>query len=114
MPLYKMLHLTGLVMAFMAIAGVLLRGLSGGDSSKGRGLAAATHGAGLLLALVGGFGMHARLGLAWQGWVFAKLGLWLAVGGLLTLAIRKPSTGLWWALVVVFASGAALGLFKPF
>lgn len=112
---YNIVHLTGLVMVFLGLGGLLLHGISGGSQEfAGRKLAMATHGSGMILALVGGFGMHAKIGSPWQGWLFVKLGLWLAVGGLATVAVKKPSKALWWVLVGIFALAAYMATFKPF
>ncbi len=112
---YNIVHLTGLVMAFVALGGLTLHGIAGGGRDfPGKKLAMSTHGAGLLLALVGGFGMHAKIGSPWAGWLVVKLALWLVIGGAAALAVRKPSKGLWWGLVAVFAAGAWLAIAKPF
>ncbi len=112
---YNIIHLTGLVMVFFALGGLTLHGISGGDREfAGRKLAMITHGTGMLIALVGGFGMHAKIGSPWEGWLFAKIAIWLGVGGLATLALRKPSKALWWGCLALFAVAGWLSHFKPF
>jgi hypothetical protein len=117
---YKVLHIVGLVAVWMALGGATLHAANGGNraSNKARGLVAGTHGIGLLLMLVGGFGMLAKLQLmgAMPGWVVAKLVLWLLVGGALVLPMRMPALArpLWFALPVVAGLGAWLALYKPF
>ena len=69
-----------------------------------------------MLALVAGFGLMARLGLSFDGWLITKLVIWLAFGGLLALMNRKPDS----ALVLIFVAiamgsvAAYLGMVKPF
>lgn len=115
---YKIIHLTGLVMAFLALGGAAMYGINGGGEFKGRKFTAAMHGIGLTIALVGGFGLLARRGIhwPWPGWVFVKLGIWLAVGGLLTALIRQPDKAkpLWFVLVLLFATAAYMAVYQPF
>lgn len=91
----------------------------GGKSFKGRKFAAITHGVGMLLSLVGGFGLLARLGLAHvslPGWAWAKLVIWLFFGGMLGVLMRKPSMAkeAWYAIFAVAAIAVYLVQFKPF
>lgn len=77
----------------MALGGVTLHVLNGGTKEfANRKMIAITHGIGLFLILLGGFGMLARLGIIWPwpGWIVAKFIIWLAYGGLLTLVYKKP------------------------
>ena len=46
-----------------------------------------------VVALVSGFGMLARLGLAMRGWVIVKLACWLGLTALTSLAYRQPGQG---------------------
>ena len=115
LQIYKMIHLLGLVMAFVSVGGLTLHGIAGGDREHaGRKLALMTHGFGMFLALLGGFGLHATMGGPWEGWVMVKIGLWVLLGGAVALAARKPSPAVWWGLLGLFAVGAWLALFKPF
>ena len=92
---YKLVHLLGLFSIFTALGARTLSAINGGTkaSDKGRGLTGMLHGLGLVLALVGGFGMLARLGMTsgLPGWTYAKIGLWVLVAGLLALPYRVPS-----------------------
>jgi hypothetical protein len=58
-------------------------------------LMAPFHGAGLLLVLVGGFGMLVRLGFQhgtnFPVRLWAKLAIWLALGAALMLPYRRPT-----------------------
>lgn len=118
--IYKIIHIVGIVAMLSALAALAGHALNGGRKAdnSARKLMAITHGVGLLLALLGGFGMMARLGIisGWPGWIWAKLGLWLVVGGLVALPYRKPelAKSLWFAIPLIAAAGAFLALQKPF
>ncbi|MGI9037878.1 MAG: hypothetical protein ACR2GQ_03350 [Gemmatimonadota bacterium] len=118
---YWYMHIFGIGLLVLAVGGVSLHAMSGGtkETSGGRGIAAASHGIGLLLILVAGFGMLARLGVVQgglPGWVWAKLVVWTLIGGLFMVPYRKPGFA---KLVWVSAAGlvlfaAWLGHSKPF
>lgn len=119
---YKVLHLVG---AFMVVGGLTARSLMGwvggapaeaGARNPARRLAAITHGAGLLIVLICGFGMLARAG--WspaQPWVMAKVVIWILLGGMIAVAGRMPRKApLVWGMTFMLAGLAAyLAIFKP-
>lgn len=114
---YKILHLTGLFLAFASLSGLLGVAIAGGDAARVRRPLGALHGVGLLLAFVAGFGMHAKLHIeGMPGWFLAKIGLWLVVGALLVIPRRKQELAwpAWAALPVIGAVGAWLAVAKPF
>ena len=77
------------------------------------------HGLGALIALTGGFGLVARTGVAqggaFPGWVWAKLVLWLLLGGMVALPYRsRPlARSLLVALPFLGLLGAYLANMKP-
>lgn len=79
---------------------------------------AITHGVGLLLLLVSGFGALAKLQIhSIPLWVAAKIGLWLLLGAYMALVPRLRSrfaAALWFGLPVTMALGAYLAQNKPF
>ena len=118
---YKVVHLLGILFLFVALGGVALHAWNGGtkQNNQGRGASAAMHGVGVFLILLAGFGMLARLGLmqgGLPGWVWAKLVLWLLVGGLFLLPYRRPSLAKPVFLLLPFlgALAAVLAIYKPF
>ncbi|HRC84159.1 MAG TPA: hypothetical protein PK413_00965 [Thermoanaerobaculia bacterium] len=114
--LYKLLHLLGVVLLFFALGGFALRAFSGGSASEdGRKIAAITHGVGLVLLLVSGFGLLARYGLGFPTWAMVKVGIWLLLGGAIALLRRMPwYAAIWWVVVPLLGLTAAyLGIFKP-
>jgi hypothetical protein len=118
---YRLVHLVGIFLLF-----VILGGMAWGTSkARGHGAISARaamvlHGVGLFIVLLGGFGLLARIGVMhgmdWPGWVWAKLGIWLLLGGAVMVPIRKPAWGgaLLLMLPVVGGIAAWLAIFKPF
>ena len=80
---YHYLHLIGLILVFIGFGGLL--------SSEGAKKAMKWHGIGLVISLVSGFGMLAKMGImgAMPVWVWIKLALWLVLGFLPVLAKRR-------------------------
>lgn len=117
----KILHVAGLALTFMGLAGVLGIKMSGGGQSKRRWLFFVAHGIGLLLLLTSGFALVSRLQLtaathSLPGWVQAKLVIWLLAGGAISLASRMSRYAeivllVFTALVV---AAAWLAIAKPF
>ncbi len=113
---YHFLHLIGLIFVFIGFGGLL--------SSEGAKRAMKWHGIGLVISLISGFGMLAKMSkglpegapsLYTQPWVIVKLALWLVLGFLPVLAKRRVLAA---PLVVLIAAviGAVLGYigyFKP-
>ncbi len=96
---YSVLHLLGVIMLFMGYGALLGRSMAGSDDKKVRRLGSITSGVGLLLMLVAGFGLLARLyDNTFHPWIIAKIVIWLVLGGLIVAINRKPSaaTPLWW------------------
>ncbi|MDP2313455.1 MAG: hypothetical protein Q8P41_11160 [Pseudomonadota bacterium] len=116
---YKILHFIGLASIWGALGAATLHAMNGGTkaTNPSRKIVAATHGIGLFLMLLGGFGMLAKKQIpVGDGWVIAKIVLWLVVGGLLAVPLRAPALAkpLWFALPFFVAIGAWLALTKPF
>ena len=117
----KILHVAGLALTFMGLAGVLGMKLSGAGRPKRYWVFFLTHGVGLLLLLASGFALIAKLQLlggthALPGWVQAKLAIWLLAGGAVSVASRLSRyaeiiLAFFTALVV---AAAWLAVAKPF
>ena len=117
----KILHVTGLALTFMGLAGVLGLKMNDGGQSKRRLLFFVAHGVGLLLLLTTGFALVAKLQLTnathfLPGWVQAKLVIWLLAGGAVMLASRLSRYAgfvlLFFTALVVVAAWLAIA--KPF
>ena len=116
---YKVLHLIGIFTVILSLGGMCLHVISGGTRDyAGRKWAAMFHGLGLLITLIAGFGLLAKLGYmaALPGWAIGKLVIWLILGGLPVLIYRKPKLAkLFWILILAFGATAVwLAMYKPF
>ena len=116
---YKIIHLVSIILLFSGLVGILAIRMSGGVlEGKVKSLVFASHGVGLLVLLISGFGLLARLNLthAIPGWVFGKMGIWLILGGSVALVKRKGHIGwpLFISLIGIFTVAAYLAVMKPF
>jgi hypothetical protein len=118
---YKNLHLYGLFLAMTSLGGIAIHAANGGTkaTSRTRMLTASVFGVGMLLAMAGGFGQAARLGLAktslFPGWLWWKIALWFLVAVLAVLPYRMPSLAKPIYLLVPLLGGIAayLAIFHP-
>ena len=109
--IYKLIHLGGLMLLFLGLGAATM---TGGEKPKGMMM----HGIGILLMLVGGFGMLARLEMKfpWEGYIFGKVGIWVVLA-ILPILVRKKKLPAFVALLVALALGvgaAYLAIKKPF
>ncbi len=117
---YKIMHLVGIMLVFMSLGGLCLHAMNAGtkESNKVRKIVASTHGFGLVLILVAGFGLLAKhqLSLMSSAWVWPKLLIWLILGGITVLIYRKPTSAkiLWGLLPLLGLVAAYLAIAKPF
>ena len=118
---YKILHIVGIIAVFGSLFAVLaLSNSESGLSKKSKSLYFALHGIGLLIVLIAGFGMLARMQMMtmseWPLWVWIKLGIWLLLGA--AIVIAKKRAHLEGALILFFISiamtAATLAIIKPF
>jgi hypothetical protein len=112
---YRLIHLAGIGLFVVALAGVAFAAANGGtkDDTRRWKLAVILHGVGLILALIGGFGMAARAGMlaaGLPGWIHAKITLWLVAGALIVIPKRLPkfALGLWIGLPGIIVLGSWL------
>jgi len=119
---YKLMHLLGVFFLLAALVGMATHaatGVSKEENPNHRSLLV-LHGLGALLALVGGFGLLAKMGLmadgGFPGWVSGKLVVWAVLGGLTVLPYRKPGSAPALIFLVPFLglAAAALAILKPF
>lgn len=117
--IYKVIHLLGVFMVLVPLGAIVIHMANGGTRNHpSRRLLGMTHSVGLLLSLIGGFGLLARLGTinGLPGWIYAKLGIWLFFGGMTALVYKKGDKATaWWTLIFVLGATAAyLARYKPF
>lgn len=118
-PVYKLIHFLGIFMVMCSLGGLVLQRIQAGSASATwRRPMMATHGLGLFLALLGGFGMLARMGLVngLPGWIHAKLTIWFLLGVVVVLLRFKPQFAkpVWWASFSLAALAAYFAINKPF
>jgi len=113
----KILHLVGLALTFMGLAGALASNGATTDPAARR-VFSMSHGLGLVLVLITGFFMLVQLGIGKNlpGWVWGKVIVWLLAGASLMLVRRfsKFKGPLLLYLAALVALGAWLALYKPF
>jgi hypothetical protein len=116
---YKVLHVFSILLVYVALGGASYLGGQGAPKgSSQRRFIAITHGVGLTLVLVAGFGLLARLGLAREAfplWIWGKLALWVVTGAGIALSLRLQNLSKVFAVLfpVLGATAAALAVFKP-
>ena len=116
---YKIIHLTGIVLLFSGLVGLLALKMSGAAlEGKTKKFIFLTHGIGAFFVLLGGFGLLARLELARSipNWAYAKILIWLVLGGSVALIKRKGQFAfpIYVLLMILFIAAACLAIFKPF
>lgn len=116
--IYKVLHLTSLGFVLISTAAIAMMAFFDQlEKAPGKKkLFSIVHGIFLLLTLVSGFGLLARLGIHnMPVWVIVKIVIWGLFGVIPVFMKKKPakSMGLWTLLGVLFACGAFLAIYKP-
>ena len=114
---YKVLHVVGIILVFMSLGGALLHATGGGtrEQNPARKLIAALNGTGLLLIIVAGFGMLAKIQSMSAGipsWLHPKLLIWLLIAASPALLARKPGSAkaMWFVLPLLGAAAAYFGI----
>ena len=114
---YKFIHLLGIFLLFSGMGGLWAVAVSSSETFRTsiRRLAIAAHGAAMLLILVAGFGMMARLQIShsWPLWIWIKVVIWVLLAGYPVLLKRqqKPSGILFFLAPVLGAVAAYAALF---
>ena len=113
---YKVLHLFGFGLLFAGIGGLCALSIAGADSPKARKLASILHGASLVIVLIAGFGLLAKLGIgaAIPLWIWLKILIWLALGAAIVVLKRAPqyAAALFIALPILGAIAGYLAIYK--
>lgn len=105
---YKIAHLASLaclLLGFGLMIGIFSEKLN--PTRAARKWAFAMHGIGITLMLVSGFGLAARLQM-FQNlpmWIYAKLAVWLILGGMVALIKRKPN----WRFPIILSINFLVG-----
>lgn len=115
---YKILHIFGLLLTFSGLAGLITLSLNKSTITPStRKFLAIIHGVGLLILVVAGFGLAARLNLtsSFPLWIWLKVAIWILIGGISALIKRKPqwATGLFVVILLLGTCAAGLAIHKP-
>lgn len=116
-PTLKIIHLAGLAMTFMGLTGILAIRMTGQAPLAKRLIFHFSHGLGLLMLLVTGFAMAAKLGIhSPPGWLKGKMVIWLLAGGSMVLATRfsRFAGAILIFFILLVATAAWLAIDKPF
>ena len=107
---YQVLHIVGISMVFLGYGALLARSMIAPENVSVRKLGSITSGIGLLLILVAGFGLVAKLGYIYtETWILVKFAIWLLLGGLIVLINRNPQLAmLLWCLLIALSATAAI------
>lgn len=116
--LYKLLHLVGFSLVLPALGALALHADHQGDRAHTwYKLMLASHGTGMLLLLVAGFGLLARIGITWPwpGWVWVKLAIFAVLGSLVGIVRKRPALAkvVWWVTIGLSIMAATMALYKP-
>lgn len=113
---YKVVHLFGVLLLFTSLG--TLAASAKAESGPLKRIAGAAHGIALVIILVAGFGLMARLSMfgAIPLWAWGKVGLWLLLGIAVLPLRRKPEWAVWLWVALPFVGGLAawLAVTKPF
>jgi len=85
--MYQLLHFAGIFTLMYSFGSLFI----GKNYNKGAALA---HGVGLIMILVSGFGMQARLGIGFPTWLIVKILIWILFGSFIMLAKKGLIRGL--------------------
>jgi hypothetical protein len=116
---YKVLHLIGILGVFISLGALILHSYNGNAKNfKGRKMVVITHGVSLAVVFVAGFGLMARLnmmGASWPLWIYLKIGIWLALGGIVAVISRKAEWAmpLWYSVLIIGGCAAWVANYKP-
>ena len=121
---YKVLHLVCILVLACSLAGLAVLRMVGdpdGAHDPVRKRLVMAHGVALVLIFVAGFGLMARKGIgigaadsSWPGWIFGKIGVWLAFGAVPAF-IKRKDLG-WhalWLIPALVGVGAYLAVVHP-
>lgn len=116
---YKLIHVVGIVLLFSGLVALLTMKITNvTPEGAARKFAFLTHGIGLFLLLLSGFGLLARLELArnMPNWAFVKIAIWLIFGGMIALIKRRPNLGwaMYFPMLVIYMIAAYIAINKPF
>jgi hypothetical protein len=114
-PVYKVFHVIAIVSLVSGLVALLV--LPTATHGRHRRIAHMVAGIAALIALVSGFGLHARLGGVWQGWVVTKIVMWVTLLAIMVQFRRGPAASPaapWLLALPVAAVAIFMAIYKPF
>ena len=105
---YKIIHLTGIAALSLGLGGMI----AGGNNRK---IFSILQGIGLLVMLVSGFGLLAKLHLGFPHFAIAKTVIWLVIGGM-PVILRKLRVPTFVSIIISLTLAGImvwLGVTKP-
>lgn len=114
---YKLIHIAGIVLLVTVLAGTCVNALNGARAYSA--VVRAIYTVSILLVILGGFGMLARMNALQDGlpgWVQVKLGMWVALAAIAPLPFRSKRAAqiVLLALPLIAVLAGATALYKPF
>lgn len=114
---YKLLHFLGIFLTLSSLVGLAITSIAQGNLQAVRRFSMISHGVGLTLILVSGFGLAARLGYTsgLPTWIYYKIAIWFVAGASLALVRRAPQKSRIWLVLIIalFTLAAYIATNKP-
>ncbi|MAZ47664.1 MAG: hypothetical protein CME65_03825 [Halobacteriovoraceae bacterium] len=111
---YKIVHVVSIVLFFSMFA-------KAAYAAKSEKMDKISTGIFLVLILIGGFGLMARLGIGkgggWPVWIYLKLAIWTIVGAVGHISLKRfpqHSVKVFWGSVGLLTVASYLANYKPF
>ena len=111
----RIIHITGIVMTFIGLTGILALKMAGGAPLSKRMIFHFSHGIGLLVVIGTGFALAGKLGVTGEPWVAGKGVIWVLAAASMVLANRFSKYAGWIVafFVALVATAAYLAIYKP-
>ena len=104
---FKIIHILSVLLLFYAFGALASLADANNTNANAKKIYKVLHGLALLLILLTGFAQMHLLKTGFPAWIQVKMGVWLLLGGSLTLVVRKPQWRGWiWALLLALAAVA--------
>lgn len=118
---YKVLHVASVLLLFASLGGLAIHAASDHNNEEKekslRILLTISHGIALVIILVAGFGLLARIGIkgSWPTWVYLKIVLWVLLGASVAAYKRMPAMAkmLFFLMPLLGALAAGVAIYKP-
>jgi len=111
----KIIHITGIVMTFMGLTGILALKMAGGAPLSKRMIFHFTFGIGMLVIIGTGFALAGKLGVTAEPWVAGKGVIWVLTAASMILANRfsRFAGPIMVFFIALVATAAYLAIYKP-